>query len=284
MNTLDLDTLKSINDHVHINTINKFQTIYKLIHLIKTYGFKKCVNMYDMNIKYLNKIMLISYEFDDTGRYIIIKYDSNTNKKMSNLILNFTDYDDPFISWIKKGKYVPTYESDDTGIVLGPGEYLINFVHRFLHFIGYKRVRLDDDSYLKIKKPDGTKIKAKLWLYLLIKQGRNWYSKFGYTSSNISTGEYNLLINDIRSINLTHVSKELSPENHLFELIKELPLNQTLYEYIQSHDIYTNMDLLNNLFQSVHKETYWGKLYDRIFVANICQTNDNMDNYVKLRQ
>lgn len=259
MNILDLDKLKSINDYYKINTTNKFHTIYVLGNLIREFGTKINQTTYTLYVRYLGHNIPLTFIFDAHSQFIDIKYEIFELKDTKcGLYICLAYNDDPIIKWIESHPGVPTYLST------GRGEYLMNFAHCFLHFIGFTRVRLDDDSYLTIS----TTIKLKLWLYLLLLTGRSWYSKFGYVPTTPLL-EYQLLISDIKSIKLNEIS---IVENS----------TQTLEEYIKSHSIEESAILLNTIFQSTFKSFFWYEIYDKLLIANICQVNDTIDNFVRL--
>jgi hypothetical protein len=286
---LDLDTEQSIKSFTVIDTNNQFQTIFTLAYLVREYGtfiHKDQSKLYDQHyyrlyIKYLGHILPIIYSFDDTCKFLCMEYGSPEARSLidspsnCNLCISMTTTDDPIIKWIKANENVPTYTNDN--INLGRGEYLMNFAHCFLKFIGYKRIRLDDDSYLVINREtdlgdkDSTELKLKLWLYLILTKGCSWYRKFGYVPSNVSPLEYQLAIKKIQSIKLN----EVILANKNLEIFIDDP-TQTLTIYIQTHSLEQNAVFLNELFQSKYKSYFWYAIYEKMFIANICQTNDEL--------
>jgi hypothetical protein len=279
MNILDLDKVQSIKEYVTLNVANKFHTIYTLIALVQKYGtlIKKeqglLINQscYQLCIKYLGHLLPILYLFDDTAKFLDMKYCLGTPYKC-HLHIAFEFNDDPMIKWIETNGDIPTYI--ESSIKLGKGEYLMNFAHCFLAFVGFKRSRLDDDSYLVIN--DSTKIK--LWLYLLVTKGLTWYHKFGYVPCNKSPLEYQLAIKDIQSIQL---DKVIASYKNFGDLIDDP--NQTLSTYAQTHSLEQTAVLFNELFQSKYQSFFWYQIYHKLFIGNVCQTNDDFQ-FVRIIQ
>ena len=275
MNILDIDKLKSINDYISINTTNKFQTIYLLIRLIQSYGTQINKTTYKLCVRYLDRVIPLIYVFDDTCQFIDIKYETQLSTEIKcNLHIYLSYNDDPIIRWIESNSSVPTY------LDIGRGEYLMNFAHCFLNFIGFSRVRLDDDSYLPLQQ---TNTKLKLWLYLLLTNGRSWYAKFGYVPSNTSALEYQLLISDLKSIRLDKIISRLRQREIKSELDTIIGDSvQTLEEYTKSHSLEECAVMFNTMFQSTFKTFFWYDIYYKLFLANICQTCDTINNFVQL--
>jgi hypothetical protein len=275
MNILDLDRLKTINNYVSINTNYRLYTIYTLIVLIKTYGTIINQACYKLHIKYLGHILPMIYEFDHTSQFLDMKYYAGDNKSECNLHLVMTSNDDPMIKWIKADCNVPSYTNSKVN--LGKGEYLMNFAHCFLSFVGFKRSRLDDDSYFFIGDNACPDFKLKLWLYLILTKGTSWYHKFGYVPSNVALNEYQYLIENFKSIKLSKIISELPSLKTIIDNPK-----QTLEEYVKSHQLEQVAVLFNIIFQSKFATHFWYQTYNKLFLANICQTNDAINNFVRL--
>ena len=323
---LDLDKSKNISEFVPgIDTKHAPDTIHKLIEMIKKYGtfirsdneWIGAVHQYHFEVKYLNKIVPLTMIFDDTYQYIQMKYvriiDPDILKCYLYLFLSIND--EPTIKWIENDHSIYTLTYSDSKITLGGGEYLINFVHCLLSYIGYDRCRLDDDSYLVTKDSDGTETRCKLWLYLLLTKGKSWYHKFGYRPSSCTPIEYDIALSDLQkmsfeviSSHLTRVqratNKDLLDErlieavNHLALLVenKEGLVSVYLAETKESDII---ISLLNALFDSFFSKTYyltevneweqtqisfpWYKPYCQMLLANMLQSNNNIkESFYKL--
>lgn len=273
-NILDLDKSTSIQDYepgININYIG--DTIYKIITLVKKFGTYLGliereigdVTQYQLPMKYLNHISNFIFEFDSSYQYIYVYlYNSEQTKTYLKLYLSISD--EPTIKYVENdhSNIVPTYS--DNNITLKGGAYLINFAHCFMHYIGFNRMRLDDDSYLMQTNSEGLVIKTKLWLYLLLTKGTSWYSKFGYQPANTNINEYLLRISDMKKIRLDEVHSRLkdiinSPnveylDEHLVDSCHKLisiigNSTQTLGEYTLTHSIYEFTDLTNHLTQSI---------------------------------
>lgn len=316
---LNLDISKNIGDFgININTTYLPETVYKLIELIKNYGkfIKKHtadIDIYQYAIKYcyLKKFITLYFEFDMTYQYINISiYNPNTENFCLKIFLSITEQ--PIIKYIENDKtgFITGY--NDEKIKLKTGEYLINFAHCFLSHIGYQRCRLDDDSYLIIENENGVKVKVKLWLYYLLIHEKSYYAKSGYNPANSTDYEYLIRIRDVQNINLPEIKQKLeavinSENKHyldktlvetsqrITEIIKDF--NGTLLQYTRGHDIITFAKLVNNLFQSIFSkkvmiknsknqdEKYnqldfpWYDKYMALFIANVCQVNNNIGNF-----
>lgn len=295
---LNLDESKSINDICHgINADNMSSTIYLIIDLVKKFGknigviyqdaiqLKQC----QIPVTYLNITIPIVFEFDDSHQFInIVFYNHNQSKTYLKLFLSIID--EPTIKYIENDHsgVVPSYS--DEKIKLKPGEYLINFSHCFMSYIGFKRVRLDDDSYLVTKKSidDDKEMRTKLWLYSLVSKGRSWYAKFGYEPGNSNIHEYDLLVSDVRNINLGEVSMRLSklisaPNKDDFDpalldfsssLVKIIgSFNKSLREYTIEHTLEEFTVLTNILTQSI----FGKKIYILADSSLSKNTNDDID-------
>ena len=263
--------------------------ISQLINIVKQFGapigkiFRddREIEQISFNFQYLAKTLNIIFEFDMFKQHIgCVFYNNATTqeKKYLEIILSINDI--PYLKYIENDKsdIIPTYQDDH--IQLGGGEYLMHFAHSLLFFIGYNNCRLDDDSHLKLD----VRLRIKLWLYLLIKNGKSWYRKFGYLPATVSVTEYNLIIEDMRKIKLMDIKesimkvRELNRLSELSELsklsfgtLKDVLLlsvetlygllegcspTETIYDYIMNRDICASAVLLNEITQSVYSRSY----------------------------
>lgn len=288
--SMDLDTIKSIKElNVVIDTKHSIGTICTLIQLVQTHGtFMKIdsrdtgnIYQYSIQFKYLNNILPITFEFDSTNQYIeVIYYGINT--VYLKIHLSIIDY--PMIKYVHNDKSnIPGYS--DGNITMKPGAYLMNFAHCLISFIGYDRVRLDDESHL-IKSVDGIEIRTKLWLYLLVVKGRSWYAKFGYVPV-VNYTEYTIALNDFRNVKLCDVVTTLNlslinnTDSHFVENSTSIinligSSDQTMMEYTMSHTIDEFTTLTNRLTQSIYEKYKfpWYELYKRLLFANVMQINN----------
>ena len=276
-NILDLDVLRSINHlGITINPNYMGDLIYKLIETVKQYGknigilYRDIgqVFQYLLRIKYLGNINQVIFEFDTIHQFInIVCYNNDQTKTYLKIFLSIID--EPTIKYIENDRsgFIPSY--CDEKISLKPGEYLINISHCLLAFIGFNRVRLDDDSCLVTKNNNGEEIRTKLWLYYLLKNGKSWYSKFGYEPGNSSIQEYNMLIADVRKLKLQEISaclKQMLAANNkcyldtsLVEISGKIvaligQTDETLYQYTNNHSLEKFTCLTNNLTQSMYSK------------------------------
>lgn len=313
---LDMDTSKSITDlGISLNTKYIQSTIYTLIDLTIKFGKKIGivyqsigeVKQYYLPIKYLGHILPIIFEHDDSYQYItIVYYNHNQTKTFLKIALCIND--EPTIKYIENDHSgsIPSFEN--VQIKLKPGEYLMHFSHCFLSFIGFQRIRLDDDSHLIILDDEKHELVAKLWLYYIIKYGKSWYAKFGYEPGNCSVTEFNLLVEDVRMINLWQVKKDLIEisegtfqmkiDPHYIstsETITNLISLESgsLYEYTLNHPLHQFIKLTNAMSQSIfmkeitdgsHSLTFsWAILLDKLRIGNVLQINNDISkHYYKL--
>lgn len=317
---LDLDISKTVKDlEKSINCKYIPDTIYKLIELIKTFGknigtiinYNGELLQYKLPIKYLKNIIPIIFEFDYSYQFINIIYYNDTQTKIY-LKLFLSINDEPTIKYIENDHtgIVPSFISEK--ITLKPGEYLINFSHALFSYLGFIRVRLDDDSYLITKDSMGNELRTKLWLYFLLARGKSWYAKFGYEPGNVVINEYNMLISDIKSIKLNEISHSLKKilfiddkkninnfvTNFAEKIIKMIGTSdETLYEYTINHTLEEFTNLTNNLTQSVFAkkiilmddgkgnpeyitiEFPWFDKYRKLLIGNIMQINNNVEKH-----
>lgn len=301
---LDLNTGLSIKElGISINPKFMGDLIYTLIETIKIKG-KHIGNIcyeswqmlqYVVPIKYLNSVINMVFEFDHSIQFMnIVYYNSDQNKTYLRIFLSIDD--EPTIKYLENDKsgLIPCYT--DKNLSLKSGEYLINFAHCLMSYIGFYRMRLDDDSYLVTKNKNGEEIRTKLWLYYLIKNKKSWYAKFGYEPGNCTINEYNLLIDDVRSIKLDEISSRLkqvlSAQNkHFFDLIiietAKLLVNhigysaETLYEYTINHCLEDFTLLTNHLFQSFFSRNLNIEIIDKNNYSLDCnvKSNDKNNNY-----
>jgi hypothetical protein len=322
---LDMDRIESVNSlGIHINPTYSQDTIIKLISLIKFFGSNMTIIernhleefQYHLSIKYLNQKLPVTFEFDASCQYLNVVF-YNTDQTKTYLKISISLLDCPYLKYIESdgSAFLPEYQ--DSNIVLGKGEYLIHFAHRFINFIGHNTMRLDDDSYLikatnPLTNPTDRVIKTKLWLYLLITKGRSWYKKFGYVPSSVSFLEYDMIIEDVRQIRLNDIYKlvtKILDANNLsdcdinlkiqLEQIKSilLPLDldnsiRTLFTYSKSASLEEFTELTNCLTQSVFGKQYvlmfdkmtefvvfsWHELCNKLFIANVMQINNDISN------
>jgi len=242
------------------------------------------VTQYLFNVQYLKQTLDIIFEFDSFKQYVGIIFYNNIKtqeKKYLEIVIALNDI--PYLKYIENDKspIIPIYS--DSNIKLGGGEYLMNLTHKLLHFIGFTNCRLDDDSHLKL----GYQFRAKLWLYLLIKNGKSWYHKFGYLPSTVSVAEYNLLIEDMRKLKLSTIQEHIkrvrecpklefyypnlvASANNLYNLLISYPSIETVYDFIMSQDINISSQFLNELTQSVY-----GRSYDLAIVSEEEEERDD---------
>ena len=301
---LDLDTSNSIKDlGIEIDTKYLPGTIYKLIEIIKKFGenigpaYRDTgdVLQYILSIKYLNNILPITFEFDYSSQYINVVFyskDLATLKRGSDppgedqaksyLKLFLSIIEEPMIKYIENDHtgVVPSYDNDC--IKLKPGEYLMNFVHCFLSWIGFDRVRLDDDSHLITLSATGDVVRTKLWLYSLLTKNKSWYAKFGYEAGNPS--ELAMIINDVKSIKLNDIhdclkkvslalNKEyldqtlIDTSNYLIDLIGNS--TETLGDYTKNHTLVEFTNLTNSLVQSIYSKKFSILLADLVAKSQV---------------
>ncbi|XWV24713.1 putative ORFan [Tupanvirus deep ocean] len=286
-NILDLDVFRSIK-HLGININTKYigDLIYKLVEVVKLFGKYNGIAyrdtgeivQYILPIKYLKNTFIITLEYDNSYQFInLVYYNDDQSKTYLKIFLSIND--EPTIKYIENDRsgYVPDYS--DSKVSLKPGELLINLSHCLLSYIGFYRVRLDDDSYLITHNTDG-EVRTKLWLYYSIKNGKSWYAKFGYEPGNCSVHEYNLVLNDVRNIKLNEITECLqkllnapnveyidqsliSISNYLIQHINNS--GETLYEYTNNHNLQDFTILTNNLTQSMYSRN----------ISIELKTNDN---------
>lgn len=314
--TLDLDNSKSINDlGILITTRNIANTIYVLIELVKKFGTKIGIiyrnfidiTQYVLTIKYLNNMLSITFEFDSSYQYItLLCYNKDQTKTYLKILISIND--EPTIKYVENDRsgFIPTFSNKY--ISLKSGEYLINFSHCLLSYIGFDRIRLDDDSHLITVNQDGLEIKTKLWLYYLIKYGKSWYSKFGYQPTNSTNYELQMILDDVRNIKLSEISiclkKFLSITNlNIFndvminisqKMVNLIDIsNQTLYEYTMSHHLEEFANLTNNMTQSCFSKNIeiivdnqlfvlefpWFEKCRKLLIANVMQINNDIKQY-----
>jgi hypothetical protein len=300
---LDLDTFKSITHlGIHFDVKYMNDSIYKLIDIIKHYGKYIGILYYDigqvsqylLKTSYLKNTMDAVFEFDSTFQFINIVY-YNTDQTKTYLKLFLSINDEPTIKYIENDRsgFVPCYTNDK--ITLKPGEYLVHMAHCLLSYIGFNRIRLDDDSYLITKNKNGDEIRTKLWLYYLLKNGKSWYSKFGYEPGNCCILEYNLLIADVQLLKLQEISACLQQilatdnrqylDNNLVETSEKIvsligKSEHTLYGYTINHCLEEFTNLTNNLMQSIYSKNVSIKtkqLGGSINNHTICESDEDSD-------
>lgn len=313
--SLNLDELKSIsNIDSSFSAKTICSTIYNLIALVKKFGKyigivqrDTTIEQYNIIITYLKFELSVIFELDNTSQFIdIVIYNDDQVKTFLRLSLKIND--EPTIKYIENdhsGK-IPNilYEN----IKLKPGEYLINFAHCLLSFIGIDRVRLDDDSLLILNK-NNTQYKIKLWLYHLLTKGHSWYSKFGYTPSNSYINELEMALDNVKKINLKEIVNILNKiiyhisdpnkseiDKNLIYISKEIiqiigSFTDTLECFTKTFPIESFSILTNNLTQSVFAKTIiigsnselidfsWYKTIRQLFIHNVCQVNNNIKCY-----
>lgn len=308
--SLNLDKLKSVKEiESYFSTKTMSATICNLNLLVKKFGKHNGiiqrdtdVEQYSITITYLKFDLVVFFEFDFTGQFTdIIIYNNDQTKKYLRITLTIND--DSTIKYIENDRTGTIPTINEKNIILKPGEYLINFAHCFLSFVGLNRVRLDDDSLLIIKKND-TEYRIKLWLYCLITKGKSWYSKFGYSPPNVN--ELEMTLNDIKNIDLGSVTEILGEiisyyldtnesvtNKHLVNVSKEIvqiigSFTGTLENFTKSNSIELFSTLTNNLDQSVFAkkifldkkskliEFPWYQIINNLFMSNVCQINNNI--------
>jgi hypothetical protein len=233
MQSIDLDRYRSISElGIDINAKYLRDAIYQLIKLIQgqtirvgtIYRDTGDVQQYRTQIKYLNNYLTFSFEFDHLYQFLhILLYSKDQTKTYLKICLAIND--DPLIQYVENDHsgYIPTYIDDK--IKLKGGEYLINLTHCLLSFIGFSRIRLDDNSQLISIDETGVENRTKLWLYLLMTKGNSWYAKFGYEPCNISLHELQIRINEIKLIKLSEIILRLKP---IVDFEYKSDLNQAL--------------------------------------------------------
>lgn len=274
---LDLDVSKSILElGININTTCPSNTIHAIIAIVKQVGINRGVVhrdiadvfQYELSIKYLDNVFPMIFEFDFSLQYInIVLYNDDQTKTYLKIFLSIND--DPIIKYIENDKTGFVYGYSDSAVSLKPGEYLMHLSHGILSYIGFDRVRLDDDSYLITKYGNGTEMRTKLWLYLLIKNGKSWYSKFGYQRGNSSIYDFDLILSDINSLNLEeitiHLTKIINAPNrrfidsNLIEISEKIiaiigKSHKTLEEFTKNRPMEDFTILTNNLMQSIYSK------------------------------
>ena len=302
---LDLDVQLSINVYANnVDTKKSYQLIYQLYAIIKQwakYDFHTSyIMVYKMPIKYLNRVIICQIEIDKNCQFINILYDNeDRSKNYLKIVLSIND--EPTIKYVcsDKADHIKPYINGQVDIK--PGAYLINFAHALLSFIGYDRTRLDDDSSLILNIDNDQIISAKLWLYCLLTKNCSFYHKFGYNASNVMPGELDLLITDAKNISLSKIvgclcSKNVdnsiknsnnnsinnSTNNASSDIIEMVgDYDGTLYDYTMSHSIIEFAKLTNLLDQNIFDNDYyfWYGILRKLYVANVCQTNNNIKNH-----
>lgn len=303
---LDLDNISSSKEltNKYFNNSSIVTTIQNSIKIVKQFGdycgiiiSETDIQQYKLNIKYFEQIILTAFEFDDSNQFInIIVY--NNSKILLKISLKIND--DPIISYIENDKSGFIKSIDKNSIKIKPGEYLINFAHCLLSFVGITRVRLDDDSHLIIQS-NNTTYNVKLWLYLLLTKGHSWYIKFGYESINIS--DLHFAINDVKNINLNDIITQLElainlkkdldfffveTSRKIIDLINFSNAN-TLEKFVSSQTIELFSELTNNLSQSIYAngitcgnifiEFPWHQKIHYLFITNVMQVNNCIANH-----
>lgn len=271
---LDLDVSSSIRDlESSFSTNYVGDAIHKIIILVKTFGTylgiiareagSNELTQYQLKIKYLGNILPVVFEFDYTMQFInMVYYNSDQSKIYLKIFLSIAD--DPTIKYVENDKtgVVPGYSDDN--ITMKPGEYLINFTHRLVSYIGFNKMRLDDDSYLIRLGPNGLEQRTKLWLYLLLSREKSWYAKFGYQA--INSTDCDMALSDMKNLRMDDVcstikcvinasnKRDLNPIlletcNILLTIIGDSC--ETLGEFTTNHTIDDFTNLTNNLTQSI---------------------------------
>ena len=305
MSLLDLDVSKSISElglHIRIDYLSS--TILTLIDVVKICGknlgivYKDIGNIiqYQLSVKYLDHTLPIVFEYDFSYQYINIVY-YNKDQTITYLKIFLSINDDPIIKYIHNDKSgaVPSYKE------LKPGGYLMNFAHCLLSYIGFTRIRLDDDSYLITKDLSGIDIRTKLWLYSLLTKGKSWYAKYGYVPSNTNMSELNMAIADVQNLKLDEISLCLQKilsinDKNLINLSQSIidligSSQETLIEYTVNHTLHDFTILTNYLTQSIferkitidneHVDFYWYVKYKRLLVSNVMQVNNDIQNHYR---
>lgn len=310
--SLNLDQLKSVNDvEKSFSSKTMSATVCNLISLVKKFGKYNGIVQRDTDIEqhvitmiYLKFELLVFFELDYTNQFVdIVIYNDDQTKTYLRIALRIND--EPTIKYIendRSGK-IPTIQQEN--IKLKPGEYLINFAHCLLSFMGLNRVRLDDDSLLILRKND-IEYKIKLWLYYLLTNGKSWYSKFGYGPCNSYVSELEMTLNDVKKINLGEIinilnkivtyhpeSNKLDLDGDLISISKKIiqivgSYTDTLENFTKKYPIEMFSALTNNLSQSVFArkifignesepmEFPWYETIRNLFLFNVCQVNNNV--------
>ncbi len=314
--SLNLDQISSIDKLINIsNSISEYKII-KIINTVRQYGKYVCHIrddidrvQYKIPMVYLGKKMDVYFEYDCTGQYLnIIIFNCDNTRQHLKITLSYNN--DPEIKYLENDKsgFIPSI--NENGVKLSTGEYLMNFSHKIVALVGFNTIRLDDDSHLYINKGD-SKIIVKLWLYKLIKDGRSWYSKFGYTQSNI----YDIMmdINDVKNLKLQDIydklicyveylnsenNREKNSDDFIFQncndLIEFLKCKlhfDTLYNFTINSDIIDFATLTNKLYQSFFKKEIhiscekslkfdWYEKILKLFTSNVLMINNNISKYI----
>lgn len=278
LNTLDLDLLTHIGNYVSINPSTSVSYICRLVELLDLYGYPSATNTthhckYLINIKYLNHIFYTEFDYSKSEEMLVLKYYSNKDDPNCkyNLELVFSKRS-PEIRWIEKGPNVPSYLDANGTVILGEGEFLINFAHRFINFLSYDKIYLDDDSMLRL--PSGQALK--LWLYLIITKGRSWYSKFGYANLNTNPSEYEYLVNKLQEFDVEYIYNILREKYALTAgtLLKYLEgKSGRLQSFIKDLSLDDAAIFTNTLYHSSFQKEKWYDLIHQVFLANILMVN-----------
>ena len=273
---LDLDASNSIKD-LDQNISSKYMgdTIYKLISLVKKFGKYLGIvckevggtdlTQYELSIKYLGNVLPIIFEFDYSFQFInMILYNKDQSKTYLKLFISIVE--DPTVKYVENDRSGVVPEYCDEHIKLKPGEYLIHFSHKLISYIGFNKIRLDDDSYL-VSNEEGIELRTKLWLYLLMLRGKSWYAKFGYYP--INTTDYDMALSDMKNLKLDEISaclkkiivapnrRDFIPDlleisNNLVSIIGDSC--ETLEEFTRNHSLEEFTNLTNNLTQSIFRK------------------------------
>lgn len=278
LNILDLDVLTHIGDYVPVNPAACVSYICSIVDLLEIYGYPSNNNTthhrrYSINIKYLNHIFYTEFNYSKSEETLILKYYSDRNDPNCkyNLELVFSKRN-PEIRWIEKGPNVPKYLDANGTVILGEGGFLINFAHRFINFLSYDKIYLDDDSMLRL--PSGQTLK--LWLYLIITKGRPWYSKFGYVSLNTNPSEYEYLVNKLQEFDIEFIYNILREKYALTAgiLLKYLEgKTGRLQSFIKELSLDDAAVFINTLYHSSFQKEKWYDLIHQVFLANILMVN-----------
>lgn len=278
---LDLDNPSTIEEYDHgITQCYPRNKIDRLIKLIRRLEKPPHSDHYAITVKYLDTIKTLILEIDDLGKTIhLLHYNCEQTKVYLKILISVSE--DPMIKYI---------ESDGSKIgSIKSGEYLMYLSHCLMTYLGFQRSRLDDDSRLILS---GGKIRVKLWLYLLITQRKSWYSKFGYQASNCYPSEWDIAIDDARSISLEEVVDTLrkcSKINYLTQVSYFLVdfiggSRQTLYQFTTTHPIEDFAILTNCLMQSVFEKRgnlsfFWYDRLTKLRLANVLQVNHHVSDH-----
>ena len=237
----------------------------------------------------------------------ILWYGNDHTKIYFKLFLSIND--DPTIGYIENDKSgtVPHYIDTTNNINLKPGAYLVNFAHCFINYIGFNRSRLEDDSYLIFKGVAGNEIRTKLWLYYLLMKGKSWYANFGYRpghSFQLSISGYEMTLEDFKNIKLREISgcliKVLTMNDEMIsnDLMENSRIvvdiigtsDETIGQYCKNHSLEEYSCLINKLIQSMYNKRihdlqfFWIEIYNKLFLTNVIQINNDVKNsFVKLQ-